>query len=158
MTRVLVIDDEHYMRKVTRTILTAIGVKTILEAPDAMAGRLAMLRRVGGDRLIRDLIDLLLEGAPRKLEAARAALAEGDADRVGRTAHALTSSAGNLGAAELQQAASALERCAGGGPGDCRAACARCGAPARGGARTGPRSPGRRGGRRLDGRSAARGT
>jgi two-component system chemotaxis response regulator CheY len=36
--KVLVIDDEHYMRKVTRTILTAIGVRTILEAPDAMAG------------------------------------------------------------------------------------------------------------------------
>ena len=34
----LVIDDEPYMRKVTRTILTAIGVKTILEAPDAMTG------------------------------------------------------------------------------------------------------------------------
>ena len=31
--KVLVIDDEHYMRKVTRTILTAIGVKTIMEAP-----------------------------------------------------------------------------------------------------------------------------
>jgi two-component system, sensor histidine kinase LadS len=87
-------------------------------SPDAMAVRLAMLRRVGGERLIRDLIDLLLEGAPRKLEAARAALAAGDADRVGRAAHALTSSAGNLGAAELQRAAHALERCAGGGPGD----------------------------------------
>jgi two-component system chemotaxis response regulator CheY len=36
--KVLVIDDEHYMRKVTRTILTAIGVKTIIEAPDGMAG------------------------------------------------------------------------------------------------------------------------
>lgn len=36
--KVLVIDDEHYMRKVTRTILTAIGVKTILEAPDGMTG------------------------------------------------------------------------------------------------------------------------
>jgi two-component system chemotaxis response regulator CheY len=36
--KVLVIDDEHYMRKVTRTILTAIGIRTILEAPDAMAG------------------------------------------------------------------------------------------------------------------------
>jgi len=36
--KVLVIDEEHYMRKVTRTILTAIGVRTILEAADAMAG------------------------------------------------------------------------------------------------------------------------
>jgi PleD family two-component response regulator len=25
--KVLIVDDEHYMRKVTRTILTAIGVK-----------------------------------------------------------------------------------------------------------------------------------
>ena len=36
--KVLIVDDEHYMRKVTRTILTAIGVKTVLEAPDGMAG------------------------------------------------------------------------------------------------------------------------
>ena len=87
-------------------------------APDPMAARLATLRRVGGDRLIRDLIDLLFQSAPRKLEAARAALAGGDAAGVGREAHALTSSAGNLGAAEMQEVALALERCAGGGPGD----------------------------------------
>ena len=36
--KVLIVDDEHYMRKVTRTILAAIGVRTILEAPDGMAG------------------------------------------------------------------------------------------------------------------------
>jgi two-component system chemotaxis response regulator CheY len=36
--KVLVIDDEHYMRKVTRTILTAIGVKSIMEAPDGISG------------------------------------------------------------------------------------------------------------------------
>jgi two-component system sensor histidine kinase/response regulator len=80
--------------------------------------RLAMLRRVGGDKLIRELIDLLLESTPRKLGAARAALAAGDAEGVGREAHALTSGAGNLGAAEVQQAAAALEHCAAGGPGD----------------------------------------
>jgi len=83
-----------------------------------METRLAMLRRVGGDRLIRDLIDLLLETAPGKLAAARAALAEGDADRVGRVAHALASSAGNLGVAEMQEAAYTLERRAADGPAD----------------------------------------
>jgi HPt (histidine-containing phosphotransfer) domain-containing protein len=87
-------------------------------APDPMTARLATLRRIGGDRLIRDMIDLLFENAPRRLEAARAALAWGDTVGVGREAHALTSSAGNLGAVEMQQAALALERCAGGGPGD----------------------------------------
>jgi HPt (histidine-containing phosphotransfer) domain-containing protein len=83
-----------------------------------MAARLAMLRRVGGDKLIRDLIDLLLEGAPQKLAAARSALAAGDADRLGRAAHSLGSSAGNLGAAEMQEAALALECCADTGTGD----------------------------------------
>jgi HPt (histidine-containing phosphotransfer) domain-containing protein len=83
-----------------------------------MAARLAMLRRVGGDKLICELIDLLLDGAPQKLGAARAALAAGDAAGVGRAAHSLTSSAGNLGAAEVQAAALALERCAAGEPGD----------------------------------------
>ncbi|HKI34737.1 MAG TPA: Hpt domain-containing protein [Gemmataceae bacterium] len=85
---------------------------------DPMAARLAMLGRVGGDKLIDDLIDLVLEGTPRKLEAARAALAEGNADGVGQVAHALASSAGNLGAADMQEAAYAVERCAGGEAGD----------------------------------------
>ena len=85
---------------------------------DPMDERLAMLRRVGGDRLIRDLIDLLLENVPLKLRAARAALAEENADGVGRAAHALTSSAGNLGAAEVQRDAYALEQAAADGSED----------------------------------------
>ncbi len=80
--------------------------------------RLAMLRRVGGDKLVRELIDLLLEGAPARLEAARAALAAGDAAGVARAAHSLTSSAGTLGAAEMQAAALLLERAADNGLGD----------------------------------------
>lgn len=36
--KVLVIDDDHYMRKVVRTMLTAIGVKTIYEASDGISG------------------------------------------------------------------------------------------------------------------------
>ncbi len=36
--KVLVVDDEHYMRKVVRTMLLAIGVKTVIEADDGMSG------------------------------------------------------------------------------------------------------------------------
>jgi YesN/AraC family two-component response regulator len=36
--KVLVVDDERYMRKVVRTLLLSIGVRTVYEAPDAMAG------------------------------------------------------------------------------------------------------------------------
>ncbi len=35
--RVLVVDDEHYMRKVVRTMLMSIGVRTVMEAPDGAA-------------------------------------------------------------------------------------------------------------------------
>ena len=36
--KILVVDDEPYMRKVTRTILAAIGVTNILEAADGATG------------------------------------------------------------------------------------------------------------------------
>ena len=36
--KVLVIDDEHYTRKVIRTLLMTIGVRAIQEATDGMAG------------------------------------------------------------------------------------------------------------------------
>jgi DNA-binding response OmpR family regulator len=37
-TKVLVVDDEYYMRKVVRTLLMSIGVRTIYEAQDGPAG------------------------------------------------------------------------------------------------------------------------
>jgi two-component system chemotaxis response regulator CheY len=38
MLKILVVDDEPYMRKVVRTMLLAIGVKTVYEAEDGMSG------------------------------------------------------------------------------------------------------------------------
>jgi YesN/AraC family two-component response regulator len=37
-TKVLVVDDEHYMRKVVRTLLMSLGVRTIYEASNALSG------------------------------------------------------------------------------------------------------------------------
>ena len=85
---------------------------------DAMAARLAMLRRIGGDKLIRELIDLLCESTPRKVEALRAALGADDRNTMARLAHGLGSAAGNLGLADMHQAALDVEHCADGGPGD----------------------------------------
>ena len=36
--KVVVVDDEHYMRKVVRTMLMSIGVRQVHEAPDGPAG------------------------------------------------------------------------------------------------------------------------
>jgi two-component system chemotaxis response regulator CheY len=40
--KVLIVDDDHYMRKVVRTMLTALGVRHIHEANNGAAGLLAI--------------------------------------------------------------------------------------------------------------------
>ena len=52
-TKVLVVDDEHYMRKVVRTLLMSIGVRTIYEAADGVAG-LEAIRTMAPDVVILD--------------------------------------------------------------------------------------------------------
>jgi HPt (histidine-containing phosphotransfer) domain-containing protein len=70
------------------------------------------LRRMIGARSVREILSLFFENAPRRIEAVRAGLAEGDLDRVAFELHALKSSAGMLGALELQELAEPMERLA----------------------------------------------
>jgi CheY-like chemotaxis protein len=51
--KVLVVDDEHYSRKVIHTLLVAIGVKEIIEASDGVKG-LEALRTHAPDLVIVD--------------------------------------------------------------------------------------------------------
>ena len=51
--KVLVVDDEHYMRKVVRTMLMSIGVREVYEAPDGPAG-LDLIRSKAPDVVILD--------------------------------------------------------------------------------------------------------
>ena len=60
--RVLVVDDDHYMRKVVRTMLMAIGVKAVYEAPDGIAG-LEAIRRENPDLVIVDWEMPMIDGA-----------------------------------------------------------------------------------------------
>ena len=52
-TKVLLVDDEFYMRKVVRTLLMSIGVRTVYEAADGTAG-LEQIRRLAPDVVILD--------------------------------------------------------------------------------------------------------
>jgi CheY-like chemotaxis protein len=61
-TKVLVVDDEHYMRKVVRTLLMSIGVRTIYEAPDGPTG-LETIRTMAPDVVIVDWQMPGLDGA-----------------------------------------------------------------------------------------------
>ncbi len=52
-TKVLIVDDEHYTRKVLRTLLTAIGINNIYDANDGASG-LQAIRTVVPDVVIVD--------------------------------------------------------------------------------------------------------
>jgi HPt (histidine-containing phosphotransfer) domain-containing protein len=73
------------------------------------------LQRLGGAELVRGMLELFLAQAPERIRALEAAAAAGDASQVEKAAHSLKSSAGNLGALRLQNAAALLELAAGGG-------------------------------------------
>jgi DNA-binding response OmpR family regulator len=51
--KVLVVDDEPYMRKVVRTLLISVGVRHVFEAPDGVSG-LESIRTIGPDLVIVD--------------------------------------------------------------------------------------------------------
>ena len=59
---VLIVDDNHYMRKIVRTLLMNIGVRRVFEASDGIAG-LDAIRIVSPDVVILDWELPLLNGA-----------------------------------------------------------------------------------------------
>jgi len=61
-TKIVIVDDEHYMRKVVRTMLTGIGVRTIYEAADGPEG-LELIRTMAPDLVIVDWEMPGLDGA-----------------------------------------------------------------------------------------------
>lgn len=60
--KILVVDDDHYMRKVVRTMLNAIGVKTVFEASDGISG-LDAIRQNNPDLVIVDWEMPMIDGA-----------------------------------------------------------------------------------------------
>lgn len=70
---------------------------------------LERLTRMGGGRLVRQMLEMYLSLGAERLEALRSAAAAGDADRVERAVHTLKSTAGNVGAVRLQYTATEIE-------------------------------------------------
>ena len=68
-----------------------------------------MLTRVGGDTLLRELVNLFLKTAPARLESAQQAWAANDSTALAFAAHSLRSSSGQLGAAGLHRACERIE-------------------------------------------------
>jgi HPt (histidine-containing phosphotransfer) domain-containing protein len=70
---------------------------------------LERLHRLGGSTLVSQMIELYLSSGAARLELLRQGVASADAKQVERAAHAVRSSAGNLGARQLQDTAGSVE-------------------------------------------------
>ena len=77
--------------------------------PDFDSQALDRLRRQGGDRLLREIVAVFLEDAPKRIRSGRAGAEGSDLDRTRRAAHSLKSSAGTLGALRLQAVSEHIE-------------------------------------------------
>lgn len=71
--------------------------------------QLARLEEWGGQKLLRQMIRLFLENAPKRMEAVRGGLEAGDLEAAERGAHSLKSSSANVGGMELRTAAAEME-------------------------------------------------
>ena len=73
---------------------------------------IAYLRQLGGadENFVHDLIALYVEDAGQRIATIRAALAAGDATEMASAAHALKSSAGNMGAMSVRAIAEVIEQ------------------------------------------------
>lgn len=76
------------------------------DAPVLDRGALERVERIGGARLVQRMIAAFLEHVPDRVAALRTS---GDADAAGRMAHAIKSSAGNLGLERLRLIAQEIE-------------------------------------------------
>ncbi|HKT06415.1 MAG TPA: Hpt domain-containing protein [Gemmatimonadaceae bacterium] len=78
---------------------------------------LERLRRFGGDALLRDMIDLFLEHAPKRIAASRQALAANDLAPVRLSVHSLVSSCAQLGAEQMRRLSAEAEQAVANDPG-----------------------------------------
>ena len=86
------------------------GMETEPDSIDMQA--LERLRKIGGEELLSKIVALFVSHAEPAIKEAVASLQRGDLDRVQWAAHSLKSSAGNLGAQQLQNLAGRIEQLA----------------------------------------------
>lgn len=67
------------------------------------------LHRIGGDALVSGMMRAFLQNGAERIASARSAAAAGSARSVADAAHALKSSAGNIGALRLMESAASIE-------------------------------------------------
>ncbi len=80
-----------------------------MKAPGELEAALERLHRLGGGKFVGEMIDLFLDYAAAKVAQARRAQRAGDGAGVASAVHPIKSSAGNVGATQVQELAAQIE-------------------------------------------------
>ena len=80
--------------------------------PDLDERTIEKLQKLGGRKLLSQMVELFTSHAESAIRDASSGLAQGNLDTVRRAAHSLKSSAGNLGATRVQILADEIEQLA----------------------------------------------
>lgn len=67
------------------------------------------LKKIGGDKLMNQIIEIYLNDTPAKVDIAMQAVEANDLDKIADIVHSLKSSSGNVGAMNLSQLANKIE-------------------------------------------------
>jgi two-component system, cell cycle response regulator DivK len=108
-----IVDESILLEAIRRRLSPATALATT--PPAKTSGpmenvALERLRKLGGDEFVGQMIDLFLDYAATKIAEARQAGLAGDLAAVARAVHPIKSSAGNIGASQVQEIAARLEQ------------------------------------------------
>jgi len=70
---------------------------------------LETIKRLGGDKLLKQMIEIFLDVIPEKLESVWKGYQDKDYASIEKAAHSMRSTAGNLGAVQVQKTAEKVE-------------------------------------------------
>ena len=70
------------------------------------------LHKLGGKKLVAQMIDLFVKETPKRLQSARDGEKAGNLEAIERATHSLKTSAGNLGAGEMGRLSAEIEQLA----------------------------------------------
>jgi len=73
------------------------------------AAALGRLHKLGGGKLVGQMLEIFFRNAPQRIASARQGQRDGDLEAVERGAHSLKSSAGNVGALALMAVSGKIE-------------------------------------------------
>jgi CheY-like chemotaxis protein len=101
--------DDYMVKPVSQAELHRVLGQWLTDAPPIDASTISVLQQID-DRLLREVIDIYVSEAPKRIASIRDAISKRDPQLLAAAAHALRSSSGNVGASRVREICAELEK------------------------------------------------